>query len=310
MLHHSDLRFMDDYHLLRVIQRILAPLGRRLDESSPMVDARMPDGSRVNAIIPPVALDGPCLSVRKFSRDMLKSTDMLASRSLDQSILDFFQLMVRKRCNVLVSGGTGTGKTTLLNMLSQMISPRERIVTIEDTAELQLKHDHVVRLETRPPNADGHGEVTARELVRNALRMRPDRIVLGEIRGIEVLDVLTAMNTGHDGSMTTVHANNAQDALLRLETLVGLSGIQVHDRTLRQTICSAIDVVVQLTRTSDGRRCVAEVLEVVSLRDTQYVTNTLFRLEQGIHGGFVREALNPAGEKLRPDISQPGMPRR
>ncbi|EZQ17982.1 CpaF family protein [Pseudomonas sp. G11-1] len=310
VLHHSDLRFMDDHHLLRVIQRILAPLGRRLDESSPMVDARMPDGSRVNAIIPPVALDGPCLSVRKFSRDMLKSTDMLASRSLDQAILDFFQLMVKKRCNVLVSGGTGTGKTTLLNMLSQMISPRERIVTIEDTAELQLKHDHVVRLETRPPNADGHGEVTARELVRNALRMRPDRIVLGEIRGIEVLDVLTAMNTGHDGSMTTVHANNAQDALLRLETLVGLSGIQVHDRTLRQTICSAIDVVVQLTRTSDGRRCVAEVLEVVSLRDSQYVTNTLFRLEQGIHGGFVREALNPAGEKLRPDISQPGMPRR
>lgn len=310
VLQHSDLRFMDDQHLLRVIQRILAPLGRRLDESSPMVDARMPDGSRINAVIPPVALDGPCLSVRKFSRDMLKSADMLATRSLDQAILDFFQLMVKKRCNVLVSGGTGTGKTTLLNMLSQMISPRERIVTIEDTAELQLKHDHVVRLETRPPNADGHGEVTARDLVRNALRMRPDRIVLGEIRGIEVLDVLTAMNTGHDGSMSTVHANSAADALLRLETLVGLSGIQVHDRTLRQTICSAIDVIVQLTRTSDGRRCVAEVLEVVSLREDHYVTNTLFRLEQGIHGGFVREALNPAGEKLRPDISRPGMPGR
>lgn len=307
VLQHSDLRFMDDQHLLRVIQRILAPLGRRLDESSPMVDARMPDGSRINAVIPPVALDGPCLSVRKFSRDMLKSTDMLATRSLDQAILDFFRLMVAKRCNVLVSGGTGTGKTTLLNMLSQMIDPRERIVTIEDTAELQLKHDHVVRLETRPPNADGHGEVTARELVRNALRMRPDRIVLGEIRGIEVLDVLTAMNTGHDGSMSTVHANTAQDALLRLETLVGLSGIQVHDRTLRQTICSAIDVVVQLTRTSDGRRCVAEVLEVVGLRDEQYVTNTLFRLEQGIHGGFVREALNPAGDKLRTSHGQSGL---
>ncbi|WP_193075048.1 CpaF family protein [Pseudomonas sp. FME51] len=310
VLQHSDLRFMDDQHLLRVIQRILAPLGRRLDESSPMVDARMPDGSRINAVIPPVALDGPCLSVRKFSRDMLKSTDMLATRSLDQAILDFFHLMVRKGCNVLVSGGTGTGKTTLLNMLSQMINPRERIVTIEDTAELQLKHDHVVRLETRPPNADGHGEVTARELVRNALRMRPDRIVLGEIRGVEVLDVLTAMNTGHDGSMTTVHANSASDALLRLETLVGLSGIQVPDRTLRQTICSAIDVIVQLTRTSDGRRCVAEVLEVVGLREDHYVTNTLFRLEHGIHGGFVREALNPAGEKLRPETNQPGMPRR
>ncbi|MGN5518572.1 CpaF family protein [Halopseudomonas sp. Lyrl_26] len=307
VLQHSDLRFMDDQHLLRVIQRILAPLGRRLDESSPMVDARTPDGSRINAVIPPVALDGPCLSVRKFSRDMLKSTDMLATRSLDQAILDFFRLMVAKRCNVLVSGGTGTGKTTLLNMLSQMIDPRERIVTIEDTAELQLKHDHVVRLETRPPNADGHGEVTARDLVRNALRMRPDRIVLGEIRGIEVLDVLTAMNTGHDGSMSTVHANNAQDALLRLETLVGLSGIQVHDRTLRQTICSAIDVVVQLTRTSDGRRCVSEVLEVVGLRDEQYVTNTLFRLEPGVHGGFVREARNTASEKLR-GAGMPGMP--
>ncbi|NLY58426.1 MAG: CpaF family protein, partial [Gammaproteobacteria bacterium] len=266
-----------------------------------------PDGSRINAVIPPVALDGPCLSVRKFSRDMLKSTDLLASRSLDQAILDFFKLMVSRRCNVLVSGGTGTGKTTLLNMLSQMIDPRERIVTIEDTAELQLKHDHVVRLETRPPNADGHGEVTARDLVRNALRMRPDRIVLGEIRGIEVLDVLTAMNTGHDGSMSTVHANNAQDALLRLETLVGLSGIQVHDRTLRQTICSAIDVVVQLTRTSDGRRCVSEVLEVVGLRDEQYVTNTLFRLEPGVHGGFVREARNTASEKLR-GAGMPGMP--
>lgn len=307
VLHHSDLRFMDDQHLLRVIQRILAPLGRRLDESSPMVDARMPDGSRINAVIPPVALDGPCLSVRKFSRDMLKSADLVASRSLDQAILDFFRLMVSRGCNVLVSGGTGTGKTTMLNMLSQMIDPRERIVTIEDTAELQLKHDHVVRLETRPPNADGHGEVTARDLVRNALRMRPDRIVLGEIRGIEVLDVLTAMNTGHDGSMSTVHANTAQDALLRLETLVGLSGIQVHDRTLRQTICSAIDVVIQLTRTSDGRRCVAEVLEVVGLRDDQYVTNTLFRLEPGIHGGFVREALNPAGDKLRATNGQPGM---
>ncbi|WP_185265913.1 CpaF family protein [Halopseudomonas xiamenensis] len=308
VLHHSDLRFMDDQHLLRVIQRILAPLGRRLDESSPMVDARMPDGSRINAVIPPVALDGPCLSVRKFSRDMLKSADLVASRSLDQAILDFFRLMVSRGCNVLVSGGTGTGKTTMLNMLSQMIDPRERIVTIEDTAELQLKHDHVVRLETRPPNADGHGEVTARDLVRNALRMRPDRIVLGEIRGIEVLDVLTAMNTGHDGSMSTVHANTAQDALLRLETLVGLSGIQVHDRTLRQTICSAIDVVIQLTRTSDGRRCVAEVLEVVGLRDDQYVTNTLFRLEPGIHGGFVREALNPAGDKLRGTVGQSGMP--
>lgn len=185
VLHQSELRFMDDQHLLRVIQRILAPIGRRLDESSPMVDARMPDGSRVNAIIPPVALDGPCLSVRKFSREMLNSKDLIAAGSINQDIFEFFTVMVNKRCNVLVSGGTGTGKTTMLNMLSQLISERERIVTIEDTAELQLKHNHVVRLETRPPNADGHGEVNARDLVRNALRMRPDRLILGEIRGID-----------------------------------------------------------------------------------------------------------------------------
>ncbi|EXF45585.1 type II secretion system protein E [Pseudomonas sp. BAY1663] len=301
VLQHSDLRFMDERHLQRVIQRILAPVGRRLDESSPMVDARMPDGSRVNAVIPPVALDGPCLSVRKFRKDMLKSADLLASRSLSREILEFLDMAVARRCNILVSGGTGTGKTTLLNLLSQNVSAHERIVTIEDTAELQLKHDHVVRLETRPPNADGHGEVSARDLVRNALRMRPDRIILGEIRGAEVLDVLTAMNTGHDGSMSTVHANNATDALLRLETLVGLSGVQVAERTLRQTVCAAIDLVIQLTRLADGRRCVSEVLEVVGLREGQYVTNTLFRLERRGSGGFLREAVNPAGEKLRSD---------
>lgn len=299
VLHHSELRFMDDNHLLRVIQRILAPLGRRLDESSPMVDARMPDGSRINAVIPPVALDGPCLSVRKFSRDMMNSSDLIASGSIDQKIFEFFVLMVKKRCNVLVSGGTGTGKTTMLNMLSQLINERERIVTIEDTAELQLKHSHVVRLETRPPNADGHGDVSARDLVRNALRMRPDRLILGEIRGVEVLDVLTAMNTGHDGSMTTVHANTASDALLRLETLVGFAGLQIPPQTLRQTIQSAVDVVIQLTRLSDGRRCVSEILEVVGLRDDHYVTNTLFRVDPDAQGGFIRDAMNMAGDKLR-----------
>jgi len=299
VLHHSELRFMDDNHLLRVIQRILAPMGRRLDESSPMVDARMPDGSRINAVIPPVALDGPCLSVRKFSREMMNSGDLIASGSIDQKILEFFTLMVNKRCNVLVSGGTGTGKTTMLNMLSQLVNERERIVTIEDTAELQLKHSHVVRLETRPPNADGHGDVSARDLVRNALRMRPDRLILGEIRGVEVLDVLTAMNTGHDGSMSTVHANTASDALLRLETLVGFSGLQIQPQTLRQTIQSAVDIVIQLTRLSDGRRCVSEILEVVGLRDDQYVTNTLFRVDPSAQGGFIREAINMAGDKLR-----------
>ncbi|MFP2769686.1 CpaF family protein [Oceanisphaera sp. KMM 10153] len=298
-LHRSDLRFIDDAHLLRVIQRILAPVGRRLDESSPMVDARMPDGSRINAVIPPVAIDGPSLSVRKFRQDMLKSADLLASGSLDKAMLNFMELAVTRRCNILVSGGTGTGKTTMLNMLSQIVCPAERIVTIEDTAELQLKHEHVVRLETRPPNADGYGEIAARDLVRNALRMRPDRIILGEIRGGEVLDVLMAMNTGHDGSMTTLHANNAQDALLRLESLVGMSGLQVAERTLRQTICSAIDVVIQLVRLADGRRCISEILEVVALRDNQYVTNTLFKLQRDGARTFVREAVNPGGEKLQ-----------
>ncbi|NMY72908.1 CpaF family protein [Pseudomonas sp. WS 5071] len=299
ILHQSELRFIDDHHVERVMQRILAPLGRRLDESSPMVDARMPDGSRVNAIIPPIALDGPCLSIRKFRKDMLKSTDLMAMQTIDQAIFDFIQEAVSKRCNILISGGTGTGKTTLLNILSQLINPYERLVTIEDVAELQLGHPHVVRLETRAPNAEGHGEVKASDLIRNALRMRPDRIILGEIRGVEVLDVLTAMNTGHDGSMSTVHANTAQDALLRLETLVGLTGRTVAEKTLRQMICAALDVIIQLTRMPDGRRCVSEVLEVVGVRDDVYVTNTLFRLDRRTGFGFMREALNPAGDKLR-----------
>ncbi|MBD8492726.1 CpaF family protein [Pseudomonas syringae] len=300
VLHHTDLRFIDAHHVERVMQRILAPMGRRLDESSPMVDARLPDGSRVNAIIPPIALDGPCLSIRKFRKDMLKSTDLVAIQTIDQAIFEFFQEAVGKRCNVLISGGTGTGKTTLLNVLSQLIDSHQRLVTIEDVAELQLSHPHVVRLETRPPNAEGHGEVRSSDLIRNALRMRPDRIILGEIRGVEVLDVLTAMNTGHDGSMSTVHANNAQDALLRLETLVGLTGRQIAEKTLRQMICAALDVIIQLTRLPDGRRCVSEVVEVVGMRDDIYVTNTLFRLDRRTGFGFHREALHAAGDKLRP----------
>jgi len=299
VLHHSDLRFIDSHHVERVIQRILAPLGRRLDESSPMVDARLPDGSRVNAIIPPIALDGPCVSIRKFRKDMLKSSDLVAMQTIDQPIYEFLESAVSKRCNILISGGTGTGKTTMLNVLSQMIHSQQRLVTIEDVAELQLGHPHVVRLETRPPNAEGHGEVRASDLIRNALRMRPDRIILGEIRGVEVLDVMTAMNTGHDGSMSTVHANNAQDALLRLETLVGLTGRQIAEKTLRQMICAALDVIIQLTRMPDGRRCVSEVVEVVGTRDDVYVTNTLFRLDRRTGFGFLREAINPAGDKLR-----------
>jgi pilus assembly protein CpaF len=306
LLQQTDLRFIDAYHVERVMQRILAPLGRRLDESSPMVDARLPDGSRVNAIIPPIALDGPCLSIRKFRRDMLKSADLLATQTIDEDILDFLTEAVGKRCNILVSGGTGTGKTTLLNILSQLINPHERLVTIEDVAELQLGHPHVVRLETRPPNAEGHGEVKSSDLIRNALRMRPDRIILGEIRGVEVIDVMTAMNTGHDGSMSTLHANNAQDALLRLETLVGLTGRSIAEKTLRQMICAALDVVIQLTRLPDGRRSISEVVEVVGVRDDVYVTNTLFRLDRRNGVGFQREALNPAGDKLRRDVSHLG----
>lgn len=298
ILHRTDLRFIDEAHLLRVVQRILAPLGRRLDESSPMVDARLPDGSRVNVVIPPISLDGPCLSIRRFRRDLLRGVDLVASRSLDRPILEFLERCVNSRCNILVSGGTGSGKTTMLNLLSSMIDVRERIVTIEDTAELQLDHEHVVRLETRPPNADGYGEVAARALVRNALRMRPDRIVLGEIRGDEVMDLLTAMNTGHDGSMSTVHANSAQDALLRLETLVGLSGSKVADGTLRQILASAIDIVIQLTRLPDGRRAVSEILELVSVRDEVYVTNRLFQLDRRTDT-FLREVLNPSKDKLR-----------
>lgn len=297
-LYQSDLRFIDDHHVQRVIQRILAPLGRRLDESSPMVDARLPDGSRVNAIIPPVALDGPCLSIRKFSKELLKSADLLGYQSVNEEMLAFLRQAVASRCNILISGGTGTGKTTLLNVMSSFIDERERIVTIEDTAELQLGHDHVVRLETRPPNAEGFGEVTARDLIRNALRMRPDRIILGEIRGVEVLDVLQAMNTGHDGSMSTVHANSAMDSLLRLEMLVGLTGQRVPEQTLRQMLCSALDVVVQITRLSNGRRCVSEILEVLEVRDGVYVTNSLFSLDRRGSGQFVRTA-QPSGVKFR-----------
>ncbi len=293
----SDLRFVDDNHVYRVIQRILAPIGRRLDESSPMVDARMPDGSRVNAIIPPIALDGPSISIRKFRRDLLRAGDMVTYRSVNEEMLQFLKKAVTMRANILVSGGTGTGKTTFLNVLSGFIGHHERIVTVEDTAELQLNNDHVVRLETRPPNAEGFGEVSARDLIRNALRMRPDRIIVGEVRSFEVMDMLQAMNTGHEGSMSTLHANSAPDALLRLETLVGLSGQKISEATLRAIIVSAIDIVVQLTRLPNGRRCVAEITEVVDLRDEQYVTNPLFKLNR-ITGNHEKGSGGPAKPRV------------
>ncbi len=299
-LQRTDLRFIDDDHVLRVIRRILAPLGRRLDESSPMVDARLPDGSRVNAIIPPVALEGPCLSIRKFRKDPLQAADLLAFGTVDQPLLDFLRRAVEKRCNILVSGGTGAGKTTLLNILSRYIPADERLVTIEDAAELQLGHEHVVRLETRPPNIDGRGEVTPRELVRNALRMRPDRIILGEVRGDEVMDVLQAMNTGHDGCMSTVHANSPRDALVRLEMLAGLAGFQGTDLTLKTMIATALDLIVQISRLPDGRRRILAVEEVLGVRDGQFVSSMLYEYRDD-SDSFASLGVTPTIAKLRPD---------
>ena len=275
-LENTTLRFIDDEHVLRVIRRILSHLGRRIDEASPMVDARLPDGSRVNAIIPPLALNGPCLSIRKFRKQPLLEGDLLQLGTFDADMLAFLTATVERRCNIIVSGGTGAGKTTLLNVLSRFIPPTERIVTIEDAAELQLENEHVVRLETRPQNMDGAGEITARELVRNTLRMRPDRIVLGEVRGEEVMDVLQAMNTGHDGCMSTVHANSPEDAMLRFEMLAGLAGFQGAENTLRKMIAAAIELVIQISRLPNGQRKVISITEIVGVRDGQFVMNELY----------------------------------
>lgn len=293
----SSLRFIDDEHVLRVIRRIIAPMGRRLDESSPMVDARLPDGSRINAIIPPLALDGPCLSIRKFRREMLRETDMLVYGSLSQEMLDLLVKAVQVRCNIMVSGGTGTGKTTLLNVLSRFIDASQRLVTIEDAAELQLGHSHVVRLETRPPNVEGIGEVRARDLVRNALRMRPDRIIVGEVRGEEVLDVLQAMNTGHDGSMSTVHANNTRDALVRLEMLASLANFRGGADVIREMISSALDLIVHISRFSDGKRRITSIAEVTGYRDGQFMLNELFNYDTQLER-HVSQNVRPANPKF------------
>lgn len=290
-LERTDLKFMDDQHLLRVIRRILAPLGRRLDESSPMVDTRLPDGSRVNAIVPPLSIDGPCLSIRKFRKEPLVASDLLVYQTLDEETLALLRQAVQARCNLLVAGSTGAGKTTLLNVLSASIPTAERLITIEDAAELNLGHPHVVRLETRPPNLEGAGAITARELVRNALRMRPDRIILGEIRGAEVLDMLQAMNTGHDGSMATIHANSPRDALNRLELLAGFAGYSGSEVTLRHQIASSIDMIVHIGRLRDGRRKVLSVEEVLSVADDNYSTQSLYQ-----HNSTVR--LKPKSEKF------------
>lgn len=297
-LRKTGLRFIDDNHVLRVIQRILAPLGRRLDETNPMVDARLPDGSRVNAIVHPLALDGPCLSIRKFRKDPFVASDLLAAGTLSEEMLDFLRLAVEVRCNILVSGSTGAGKTTLLNVLSRYIEETQRLVTIEDAAELQLGHTHVVRLETRPPNAEGHGEVTARELVRNVLRMRPDRIILGEIRGEEVLDLMQAMNTGHDGSLSTIHANSAKDSLTRLEMLAGLAGFQGGENTLRQMIATALDIVVHVSRLRNGQRKIIEIQEVIGAQDGHYVLQELYSYDM-TEERFVSNNLKSRSTKFR-----------
>src|SRR5436853_1414510 len=272
--------FQDDRHLLRVIDRIVSAVGRRVDDSSPMVDARLPDGSRVNAIIPPLAVDGPLLSIRRFPAERLKAEDLVTVRAMTQPMLDFLSHCVRARLNALISGGTGAGKTTLLNVLSGFISERERIVTIEDAAELQLHQQHVARLETRPPNVEGKGAVRQRQLVINALRMRPDRIVIGEVRGEEALDMLQAMNTGHDGSLTTVHANTPRDALTRIETMISMGATNMPERAMRQQIASAIQLVVQQTRLSDGSRKITSISEITGMEGDVITMQEIFLFEK------------------------------
>lgn len=269
--------FSDPRAVMGVIERIVAPLGRRIDESSPMVDARLADGSRVNAVIPPLALKGPCLTIRKFNRHSLTVAELVQAGSFSQDMADFLDICVQHRRNLVVSGGTGSGKTTLLNILSNCIPASERIITIEDAAELQLRHQHLIGLECRPPNAEGHGEVTVRDLVRNALRMRPDRIVVGECRGAEALDMLQAMNTGHEGSLTTLHANSVRDALSRLETMVLMAGIALPLQAIREQIASAIDIVVQQTRLPNGQRVISQIAEVTGMESGTIQLQDLFR---------------------------------
>ncbi len=272
--------FQDDKHLLRVIDRIVSRVGRRVDDSSPMVDARLPDGSRVNAIIPPLAVDGPLMSIRRFPAERLKADDLVTLRALTRPMIDFLTHCVRARLNCLISGGTGAGKTTLLNVLSGFIGERERIVTIEDAAELQLHQEHVARLETRPPNVEGKGAIRQRQLVINALRMRPDRIIVGEVRGEEALDMLQAMNTGHDGSLTTVHANTPRDALSRIETMIAMGATHLPERAMRQQISSAIQLVVQQTRLSDGSRKVTSISEITGMEGDVITMQEIFMFEK------------------------------
>ena len=303
-LYRTPVEFKDNAHLLHIIEKIVSRVGRRVDESSPMVDARLPDGSRVNAVIPPLAVDGPLLSIRRFGRDPLQPEDLLRNLTLTEEMLQLLHACVKVRLNIVITGGTGAGKTTLLNVLSSYIPEEERIVTIEDAAELQLRQVHVARMETRPPNIEGHGAVRQRELVINALRMRPDRIVVGEVRGEEALDMLQAMNTGHDGSLTTIHANNPRDAIGRLEVMVGMANSNIGVRAIRQQVSSAIDLFVQIARFSDGTRRITYLTECVGMEGDQVTTQDLFTFDRSglTESGRVTGRFRPTG--IRPKFAE------
>jgi pilus assembly protein CpaF len=318
----TPLSFKDPAHLMQIIDRIVSRVGRRVDESSPMVDARLADGSRVNAIIPPLALDGPCLSIRRFGRDPITARNMLENKTLTEPMLELLSSMVKGRLNLLISGGTGAGKTTLLNVLSGYIPSTDRIVTIEDAAELQLKQEHVVRLETRPPNIEGKGAVRQRQLVINSLRMRPDRIVVGEVRGEEAFDMLQAMNTGHEGSLTTVHANSPRDALARIENMVSMANLNIPERAVRHQIVSAIHAVVQVARLSDGSRRVMAISEISGMEGDIISMQDIFLFERRgmdengkVRGSFVASGIRPifaerlaaTGHRLRPGLFEARM---
>jgi len=300
----ASLSFKDNTHLMQIIERIVSRVGRRVDESSPMVDARLADGSRVNAIIPPLAIDGPCLSIRRFGRDPITARQMIENQTLTEPMLELLSSMVKGRLNILVSGGTGAGKTTVLNVLSGYIPNSDRIVTIEDAAELQLKQEHVVRLETRPPNIEGKGAVRQRQLVINSLRMRPDRIVVGEVRGEEAFDMLQAMNTGHEGSLTTVHANSPRDAMARIENMVSMANLNIPERAVRHQISSAVHAVIQVARLSDGTRKVITISEVTGMDDDIIAMQDIFSFDRtGIdENGKVRGAFRATG--IRPQFAE------
>ena len=316
----TENEFRDDKHVMHIIDKIISPLGRRVDESSPLVDARLPDGSRVNIIIPPLAVKGPSITIRKFSKDPLTTNDLITFGALNGDIAEFLRLCVKGRINILVSGGTGSGKTTLLNVLSSYIPEDERIVTIEDAAEVQLQQAHVVTLESRPANIEGNGRITIRDLVVNSLRMRPDRIIVGEVRGGEALDMLQAMNTGHDGSLTTIHANSPRDSLSRLETMVMMSGVELPSRAIREQVASAIDLIIQVERMVDGSRKVTKISEIIGLEGEVVTLQDIFLFHQmgfdehgnvkgkhkatGIMPGFM-EKIKAHGENIPPSLFKP-----